>query len=66
MAYASGVGSGSIISGDFVNPMPPMLVGLLITGSGIRFLLPRAGVPLPDMAFEVVARSGEPKRFVGV
>ena len=49
MAYASGAGSGSIISGDFVNPVPPMLVGLLITGSGTHFLFPRAGVPLPEM-----------------
>ena len=66
MAHASGVGSDSIISGDFVNPIPPMLVGLSITGSGTRFLLPRAGVPLPEMASEIVARSGEPKRFIGV
>ena len=48
--YASGVGSDSIISGDFMNPVPPMLVGLLIMGSGTRFLLPRAGMPLPEMA----------------
>ena len=49
MAHASGVGSGSIISGDFVNPVPPMLVGLLITGSGTHFLLLRVGVPLPKI-----------------
>ena len=39
-----------IISGDFVNLVPPILVGLLITGLGTRFLLPKAGVPLAEMA----------------
>ena len=50
MAHASGVGSGGIISGDFVNPMPSMLVRLLITRSGTCFLLPMAGMPLLEIA----------------
>ena len=50
MAHGSIVGSDSIISGDFVNPVPPMLVGLSIRGLGTCFLLPQAGMPLPKIA----------------
>ena len=49
-AHASGVGSSGIISSDFVNPVPPMLVDVSITGSGARFILPKAGVPVPEIA----------------
>ena len=33
-----------------MDPVPPMLVGVSITGSGARFVLPRAGVPVPEIA----------------
>ena len=33
-----------------MDPVPPMLVGVSITGSGARFALPRVGVPVPEIA----------------
>ena len=33
-----------------MNPMPRMLVGVSIIRSGARFILPRVGVPVPEIA----------------
>ena len=33
-----------------MDPVPPMLVGVSIMGSGARFFLPRTGVPIPKIA----------------
>ena len=49
MAHASGVASSSTILGDLMSTMPPLLYGLSITGTGTRFPLPRAGMPLSDV-----------------
>ena len=33
-----------------MDPVPPMLVGVSITGSGAHLTLPRAGTPVPEIA----------------
>ena len=49
MAYTSGVASSGTILSDLVSTVPPMLYGLLITSTGTRLPLPRAGTPLSDV-----------------
>ena len=49
IAYTSIIASSGTILGDLVSTVPPMLYGLSITGTGTRFSLPRAGMPLLDV-----------------
>ena len=39
-----------LVVSSLVNLVSPMLVGLSITGIGTCFLLPRVGMPLPEIA----------------
>ena len=50
MAHASGMLSSGAILSDLVNTVPPMLYGLSIIGARTRFSLPRADIPLLDVA----------------
>ena len=49
IAHTSSVASSGTILSDLMSTVPPMLYGLSIMGTGTRFTLPRAGMPLSDV-----------------